>query len=291
MCHIIDLGSSSVTHYESRSLGKRSVVCWPDGVLNLPDLARANNPGLSSPCGTANARSVHHDRRPTIEQSDGASPRTSRRVLISYAHDWDEPDHPRQVRQLWELLRSCGIDAKLDLPAATRRQDWSLWMADEIRAADVILVVASRAYRERAEGRAEPSVGQGVQWEARLIRDAFYRDQRALARFVPVLLPGQTIEGVPDFVAPHICSVYRVADFTVGGAESLIRLLTDQPGIVEPPLGPAPHLPPNDKTMTPTVAAPLERPGGSVHNEFTGNATGTVIQAGSIGSVTRDHPC
>src|ERR1700761_127597 len=166
------------------------------------------------------------------------------RVLISYAQDRDDPEHGLAVRRLWEFLRSCGIDARLDLPAAAQRRDWALWMADEIRAADMILVIASVAYRERAEDRSGPNVGRGVQWEARLIRDAFYGDQQAVGRFVPVILPGQTVDGVPDFLAPNTCTVYEVTDFTVEGAESLLRMLTEQPDTLEPPLGQRPTLPP-----------------------------------------------
>jgi hypothetical protein len=207
------------------------------------------------------------------------------RVLISYAHTSDDPEHGVLVRNLWEFLRASGIDARLDLSAAERRRDWALWMADEIRSADVILVVASAAYRERAEGRSAPDVGQGVQWEARLIRDAFYGDQRALTRFVPVLLPGQTSSGVPDFLAPNTTTVYRVTDFTIDGAEDLLRLLTGQPGTIEPPLGPVPTLPPRPSERPKPTPDRVERYRPSVHNELTGNVTGTVIQAGSIGSV------
>ena len=76
------------------------------------------------------------------------------RVFISYAHESDA--HSDQVRSLWHFLRSNGIDAKLDRSAAGQRQDWALWTADEIRHADRVLVVASAAYRARAEGRSTP---------------------------------------------------------------------------------------------------------------------------------------
>ncbi|HEX5405109.1 MAG TPA: toll/interleukin-1 receptor domain-containing protein [Pseudonocardiaceae bacterium] len=167
----------------------------------------------------------------------------SPRVFISYAHETDSPAHSDQVRQLYQLLRENGIDAHWDSVAASQRQDWALWMADHIRQADRILVIASPTYRLRAEGRVGPDVGRGVQWEARLIRDAFYRDQTALHRFVPVILPGQSPAGVPDFLAPATSTVYHVLDFTIAGAEDLFRLLTGQPAEIEPPLGPVPVLP------------------------------------------------
>ena len=84
---------------------------------------------------------------------------TSTPVFISYAHDSDE--HEEAVRDLWILLRSCGVDAKLDKPAAERRQDWPLWMLRQVRDARYVLVVASPAYRRRAEGDAAADEGRG----------------------------------------------------------------------------------------------------------------------------------
>ncbi|MEU5884090.1 toll/interleukin-1 receptor domain-containing protein [Spirillospora sp. NPDC047279] len=106
-------------------------------------------------------------------------------MFVSYAQ---HEGHSQVVRDFWEFLRSNDIDARLDLSAAARRQDWALWMGEQIREADVVLCVASKLYRERAEGRTGPDAGRGVQWEARLIRDAFYAGQDDLQRFVPVVL-------------------------------------------------------------------------------------------------------
>lgn len=170
-------------------------------------------------------------------------------VFISYAHEPDSTVHHDQVWRLYELLRAGGIDARLDLVAAGQRQDWPLWMADQIRNAEHILVIASARYREHAHGHSEPEVGQGVQWEARLIRDAFYRDQRALNRFLPVVLPGQTIDGVPDFLGPATSTVYHVCELTPTGVEPLMRLLTHQPRYSEPPLGTQPVLAPQQPSV------------------------------------------
>lgn len=212
-----------------------------------------------------------------MERSGSVLPR---RVFISYAQGPDNTADIELVRLFWEFLRSCGIDARLDLAAAQERRDWAVWMGDEIRAADFVLVIASPAYRERAEGRSGPDVGRGVQWEARLIRDAFYRDQSRLARFVPVVLPGQTVNGVPDFLAPATSTVYYVSDFTVDGADELLRFLTGQPGVSTPELGPVPELKPRPARPIPA------RPATTVRNEITGNVYGIVIQAGSIDRMT-----
>jgi tetratricopeptide (TPR) repeat protein len=174
------------------------------------------------------------------------------------------------VRDLWLFLRANGVDARLDLPAAGNRQDWALWMADQIREADHVLVIASRAYRHRAEGRGGSGTGRGVQWEARLIRDLFYADQRSLDRFLPVVLPGQSVAGVPDFLAPATSTVYTVSDLTTAGAEELLRLLTGQPAITAPPMGPAPRFPkrPNAPEKPPGRPAISNLPPRNPH--FTG---------------------
>jgi hypothetical protein len=158
-------------------------------------------------------------------------------VFISYCH---EDTHGSGIRELWLLLRSCGVDARIDLAAAERRQDWALWMADQIRHADHIVVIASRAYRRYAEGRGDPMTGRGVQWEARLIRDAFYRDQRSLNRFLPVVLPGQSIDGVPDFLAAATSTVYHIDEVSIAGARALVRVLTERPAHDQPSAGPWP---------------------------------------------------
>ncbi|GAB7192887.1 hypothetical protein NUM3379_35960 [Kineococcus sp. NUM-3379] len=173
----------------------------------------------------------------------------SPRVLISYAHD--DPGHEERVRRFWTFLLACDVDAQLDLLAANEQQDWSEWMSRELRTARFVVVVASPAYRERAEGRSPAGTGWGVEWEARLLRDLVARDEeRAREVLVPVVLPGGSVEDLPDWLTPTIRTHFRVDDFTVGGAEALLRLLTDQPAEVEPPRGQRPVLPPRPLAWT-----------------------------------------
>jgi tetratricopeptide (TPR) repeat protein len=214
------------------------------------------------------------------ERSSNGAEAAAPRVFISYAHEPGSDAHGDLVRQLWLFLRAQGIDAHVDLVAVGRRQDWALWMADQIREADHILVIASPAYRTRAQGQSSPEQGRGVQWEARLIRDAFYRDQSALNRFVPVILPGQTADGVPDFLAPATTTMYYVEQFTVDGAESLLRLLTGQPAEVQPPLGPKPILPPNSSKLP----GEPDHVAGAVLNEI-GDVSGQAVKCRPHASV------
>jgi hypothetical protein len=123
-------------------------------------------------------------------------------------------------------------------------------MVQQIRKAERVLVVASPAYARRAQGDAEPNEGRGVQWEARLIREMVYSDERAgLRRVLPVVLPGCSPDDIPWWLSPASVGYYRVSEFTIPGAEKLLRVLTHQPLEIEPPLGRPPSLPPRSNSI------------------------------------------
>ncbi|WP_405992815.1 SEFIR domain-containing protein [Streptomyces sp. NBC_00986] len=181
------------------------------------------------------------------------------RVFVSYAHD--DQKHVDQVRAFADFLRSCGIDAQLDLAAGERRQDWALWMLRGMRASRHVIVVASPEYKRRAEGDAPAGVGAGVQWEALLLREVVYKDHAAsLDWIVPVVLPGGSVDDLPLWLEPHTTSHYPVEDFTVPGAEELLRLLTCQPRELVHPLGPRVVLPPRGQAGPVPGTAPLVLP-------------------------------
>ena len=149
-------------------------------------------------------------------------------VFISYAHDGDQ--HVESVRKLWQLLRTHGVDARLDVGATAARQDWPVWMMAELKRADFVLVVASPAYRKRAEGEAAADEGRGVQFEGALLRELLYADRpRWFPRILPVILPGQSPDGIPIFLSPVSGSIYRVTELTPAGVQPLLSVLTGQP--------------------------------------------------------------
>jgi hypothetical protein len=169
------------------------------------------------------------------------------RVLISYAHEAEgsAPGHVERVRRLWTFLRAHGVDARLDVLAANRQQDWPAWMDEQLREARFVLVVASPAYRKRAEGRAPAGEGRGVRWEARRLRDILYRDgEQGLAEVVAVVLGDGSPEDLPDWLTPASRTWFAVPEFSVTAAEPLLRLLTGQDAEQLPPLGRVPVLPP-----------------------------------------------
>ncbi|GAB1511727.1 SEFIR domain-containing protein [Actinophytocola sp. KF-1] len=180
------------------------------------------------------------------------------RVFISYAHE--DAGHMDDVWRLYVLLRNNGIDAVLDLPATDRRRDWSLWMLQQVRESNFVLIIASPEYRRRSEGDAEPGEGRGVQWEAALIRDEYYADRSAAeSKFLPVLLPGRSTDDIPAWFGRVSVTSYPVTDFTVAGAEDLLRVITGQPRAIPVPLGRVPVLPSRLAWEESSRVAPFDR--------------------------------
>ena len=146
------------------------------------------------------------------------------RVFISYAHI--DAAHIEAVRRFWQLLLSQGVDARLDVDATSTRQDWPVWIMQQFREADFVIVVASSTYRKRAEGEATPGEGLGAQFEGALLRGLIYEDrQKWFPRVLPVILPGQSVDGVPIFLGPRTGSVYPVAEFSAAGIRDLLAVL------------------------------------------------------------------
>ncbi len=144
-------------------------------------------------------------------------------VFISYAHD--DAAHEERVRDFWLFLRANGINALLNPPVAEDRQDQAQWMTQQIQEADRVLVVASPAYRRQAEDNTTPGEGRGVVWEGRLIRDVYYADQEAgLPRILPVVLPGCSATDIPLWLSPAWATYYVVSEYSVAGAEALLRV-------------------------------------------------------------------
>ncbi len=156
------------------------------------------------------------------------------------------------MREFWLFLRENGIDAVLDLAGADRRTDWARWTSEQVRDAGYVLVIASPEYRRRTEGDVEPDEGRGIQSEGWLIRDRVYADQDSGMRVVlPVVLPGCSPADIPEWLAPAAATYFTVQEFTVAGAEPLLRVLTGQSQEVEPPLGLRPDLPPRSAVPAP----------------------------------------
>lgn len=167
-----------------------------------------------------------------------------RKVFIAYAQD--SQAHKNDVRQLADLLRAeGGVDAEIDQYAEDERQDWNAWAVRHFRESDFIAVVASPMMGAFGDGNAPADRNRGVQAEMTVIRDLLHRDRATWTKkILPIVLPGGTVEGLPDFLGPYSVSHYPVRDLTPDGIEDLLRIITGQPKVVRPDLGQVPRLSP-----------------------------------------------
>jgi hypothetical protein len=148
------------------------------------------------------------------------------RVFATYSHD--TPEHKDQVRKFCTFLRTeAGIDVHLDQWDDDGRRDWSVWALEQIHEADFILALASPDFKRRADGLAPPDVGRGAQFEGRMLRDQMTGDgPEAIRRILPVVLPGQSIENIPSFLAPYAATHYIITEFTLTGCEELLAAIS-----------------------------------------------------------------
>jgi hypothetical protein len=165
------------------------------------------------------------------------------KVFISYTHDSDQ--HCQQVRGFATLLVDSGIDVELDQWATGPRQDWQAWATRGMTESDYVVVIASEGYRRMGDGNGPGDLNLGGQSEAALLRDLLQGSRRTwTSKILPVVLPGQGIEGIPLFLQPHAADRYPVDSLTRESAEDLLRTITRQPRHLRPPLGKPLVLPP-----------------------------------------------
>lgn len=130
----------------------------------------------------------------------------SPRVFISYAHEIHDPQlagHRARALDLAQWLRSLGIDARIDQFVEHEPPYWPRWTLDEIRRADFVLCLASPTYRSRFEDDAAGPVGHGAAWEGAHITELLYQAKGdGLRKFVNVVLPGCTLDHIPDVLRP-----------------------------------------------------------------------------------------
>jgi tRNA A-37 threonylcarbamoyl transferase component Bud32 len=178
-----------------------------------------------------------------------------RRIFMSYAQFSDS--HSQRVLALAQALRAQGIDVELDQFHQHELVDWPRWCLEQLRPerSDWVLMICSRLYRDRLDGRVDPRTGRGVFWEGALIDDEIY-GAKENRRFVPVLLDDEPEESIPVMVRGWTFCRVRGLDSRDSGYERLYRLLTAQPEAVKAPLGPVTVL-----ASAPAVPAPSERAG------------------------------
>ena len=106
------------------------------------------------------------------------------------------------------------------------------------------MVALSPSWKERFEGRNDPTAGAGAAGEANALRSLWAQDQTAFRdKLVLVILPMMRGENLVP-VELHGVQCYTVENFTNEALEPLLRLLTSQPAYPLRPLGAVPRLAP-----------------------------------------------
>lgn len=200
-----------------------------------------------------------------IEQDiSTASAGATCRVFISYSHDSTE--HERRVRAFADKLRVDGIDAWIDQYVQDPDEGWIKWMRAQVNQAKKALLVFTETYQRRFEGDEEEGKGLGATFEGVIVTQSLYEDGGRNAKFRPVVFRDEDAQFIP--VELRRFNRYRVD--TPEHYQNLLRWLHQMPGIIAPPVGQMPDLPPEaglelfaSKPDKPPASAPASLPGST----------------------------
>lgn len=170
-------------------------------------------------------------------------------ALVSWAHrdegwsDLQAEEWIEKVVHFATLLMSNGVNISLDLWSETDPNvDWTRWGQRQVQDCDLVIIVASAAWRERWEGTNSPHLGAGVVSEADTLKGLFNEDQGAFQRkALLVLLPGMGAETIPSDL--HRLQRFRIESLDARGIESLLRRIHGRPLHARPSLESSPDLP------------------------------------------------
>lgn len=177
------------------------------------------------------------------------------RVFISWAHrhrNWTPAQEQRwrdTVVTFANALVTSGIDTDIDLwHEHELGVDWTRWGQRQVEDSDHVVIAMNQAWAERWAGRNHPTEGVGAVGEADALHGLFARNQTVFQRrAVVVILPGADGD-VPADLARLVRR--RIPSLDEAGLGDLVRLMTNQPRWVRPPLGAAPRLPPHEAVPT-----------------------------------------
>ncbi len=165
-------------------------------------------------------------------------------VFISFSHD--SADHEDRVRGLGASLSRDGCECRLDFYKDTG-EDWPTWMTRQLIEADYVLCVVTETYERRFRDQELPDQGQGVGWEAGLIRRLLYSKKLHNDRIFPVVFAESDRKHIPLELQGY--DFFRLDDVS-SGYESLLRKVLQKRRYSPPETGTPP-------TLATTQAAPL----------------------------------
>jgi hypothetical protein len=186
--------------------------------------------------------------------SDPPNPAT----FISWAHG--DEIWTKTVATFAMELRRHGVKADVDLfHLDEQRIDWTTYGPRAIEDSEFVLIAVSPTYKERWEGRNDPSQGAGAAREANVLKTLFDSNQQEFKRKVKVVLLN---DAAPSEIPSELHAAiqhFHIRSLDLAGLEDLIRNLTQQPRLKPNPVGAIPLLPP---TLLgggeSTIAAPLD---------------------------------
>jgi hypothetical protein len=150
------------------------------------------------------------------------------RVFISYSHDSEA--HKCRVRELADRLRDEGVDCDIDQYPGSGRTGWPEWMRDRIAWADFVIVACTEEYLAKAISASK----SGARWESLIITQELYEAGGHNEKYMPVIFSNQDEAYIPPWLQP-----YTRYDVSIDGRyDDMYRVLTDQPAVSRPPLGP-----------------------------------------------------
>ena len=174
------------------------------------------------------------------------------RVFISYSHD--SALYRDRVLALADRLNVDGLDCRLDRYVVDQPpkdwRGWSHWMRQMLEQADFVLVVCTKTYRRRYEGKEAPGQGRGGSWEGAIITQELYEAHSRNTKFIPVIFEPADVAHIPVELRPFTHYVLE------GDYDKLYRRLTGQPEIDKPPTGEIRVLP--KRQCNPGPAAPAQ---------------------------------
>ncbi|MBX9581065.1 MAG: TIR domain-containing protein [Gemmataceae bacterium] len=186
----------------------------------------------SGKVGVVNEGSTGMTTEPHTEQA--------KKVFVSYSWEEGDPGHQQEVLRFTNQVRQYGFDATMDLFHPNPPEGFPLWMLNQIRRADFVLMVITETYRRRCEDDEEPGKGKGVKWEGGIVTRSLYQAEFRNGKFIPVVFGPKHISSIPTILSGNTYYDVRKPE----RFEDLVRFMSGQLAYVPAPIGRVPHLPP-----------------------------------------------
>jgi hypothetical protein len=185
---------------------------------------------------------------PSDDTTSGGSTAKPPRVFISYAHE-DEASNREIAKCVYSLaidLREEGLETWIDqfLPHGPK-QGFAVWMLEQVRDADLVLVVNTAEYRRKFE----TPLQSGVRLESVLSLQELYTTGMVNTKFIPVVFHREDVQHILDHLSPF---KYYILDSSDGFRQLVDRLFNVSPAI--PPVKPR-----NVKSEPPSSASSTKR--------------------------------